>query len=175
MVSNDTYYIGVDPGTVNLGFAAIEDNKEHPLVSKGMIDPSKLTIKATVELLFNSLPGGNLVFVVERYVAYNGKLSEATERILMIIGAIVFEAQRRGHEVLMFRAIDWKPEIAKYLFKNHSFKNPSTALDKKFSVAAAKALTGVSDLTTHTADAICLAFKGKLSNELVQQTAPQNG
>jgi hypothetical protein len=82
-----------------------------------------------------------------------------SETITMMIGALILGTDYyTSHEVRLFRAIDWKMNIVKALFKKQGFQNPSDKLDKKFSIAAAKAVANVKEIKTdHEADAICLA------------------
>jgi hypothetical protein len=59
----------------------------------------------------------------------------------------------------LHRAIDWKMDMVKALHKKKEFENPSSKLDKKFSIAAAKACLDHEHTfaTDHEADAVCLA------------------
>lgn len=170
----DVVFVGVDPGSVNLGFAVLVGDT---ITHYETIDPTHMSLAQVVAKIVSAVPKKRkeVVLSIERYVAYKGTHNSASEHILMIIGALVYEFERLNHEVLQFRAIDWKPSICKHLFLNYDFKNPSTSFDKKFSVAAAELLSGKKLKTNHEADAICLAFKGKIANELVQATTPKNG
>jgi hypothetical protein len=106
---------------------------------------------------------------MERYVAYKNVYTAEAENILMLIGGLQASIHiRTGITTTMHRAIDWKTWLVKWLFRNKNFDNPSDKLDKKFSVAAAKAClqrdnntTGepyaVNFKTDHEADAACLA------------------
>ena len=169
MAGNNKIFLGIDPGSTNLGYAFVYKGK---VFASGTINPSSMGIVGTVnEVLGDNRLSGDSTLVIERYVAYKGAHNSASENILMIIGAFVYEFERRGFEVLQFRAIDWKPLICKHLFVNHGFKNPSTTFDKKFSVAAAEALSGITLKSNHEADAICLAYQGSILDELVQSKA----
>lgn len=173
MDGNDRVYVGVDPGSVNLGFALVHHSK---ILHSETINPSELSISETIKKVLANLPKkSEPILVIERYVAYKGAHNSASEHILMLIGAFVYEFERRGFPVLQFRAIDWKPAICKYLFINQGFRNPSTSFDKKFSVAAAEALSGVVLKSNHEADAVCLAYKGSILHELVCTETPKNG
>lgn len=97
---------------------------------------------------------------IERFVAYKGIHSDMSEKILMLIGALNYEFTRRGSNVHMVRAIDWKPKICKYLVRTKDFNNPNPSFDKKFSIAAANALSGGDSKVDHEADAICLSYLG---------------
>lgn len=110
---------------------------------------------------------------IERFVAYAGVSTAETENICMIIGALQYmfaSPYTWNTESLMLRAIDWKTTLVKELYKQKGFDNPSTKLDKKFSIAAAKACLDHEHkfATDHEADATCLAsypsiiIKGKV-------------
>jgi hypothetical protein len=163
--ADEKVFLGVDPGSTNLGYALVRDKK---VIFQATVNPSNWSLSKTVETVLESLPAQcQPVLVIERYVAYKGAHNAASEHILMLIGAFVYEFERRGYNVLQFRAIDWKPSICKYLFINEGFRNPSSSFDKKFSIAAAQALSGIILKSNHEADAICLAYKGSILNELV--------
>jgi hypothetical protein len=95
---------------------------------------------------------------IERYVAYKGIHSDMSENILMFIGALKFHLEKDEVKVNMVRAIDWKPKICKYLVRTQGFNNPNPSFDKKFSIAAAQALSGLTFKTDHEADAVCLSY-----------------
>lgn len=97
---------------------------------------------------------------IERFVAYKGIHSDMSEKILMLIGALNYEFTLRGSNVHMVRAIDWKPKVCKYLVRTQGFNNPNPSFDKKFSIAAANALSGGDSKIDHEADAICLSYLG---------------
>lgn len=107
---------------------------------------------------------------LERYVSYKGVNTAEAENILMLIGglrqALRYSQASLPFDVLLVRAIDWKTDLVKYLVKNKGFDNPSTSLDKKFSIAAAKCIIGNHEIKTdHEADAICLAAYPSLLGE----------
>ena len=158
--SLDKVFIGVDPGSVNLGYAIISN--EGKVLGVGGMNPSLIGLTETVQKISSLVPDKTIpILSIERYVAYKGVMNSASEEILMLIGALVYEFERREETVLQFRAIDWKPELCKRLYKDKGFKNPSSKFDKKFSMAACKELTGMIPSNDHEADAICLAFHGK--------------
>jgi hypothetical protein len=99
---------------------------------------------------------------MERYVAYAGITSSASEDILMFIGALKLMLQQNGVQVNMTRAVDWKQKVCKYLVRTKGFRNPSDKFDKKFSIAAATALSGHTFKTDHEADAVCLSYLGEI-------------
>lgn len=104
---------------------------------------------------------------MERFVSYSNVMSDASEDILMMIGATKLFFESKGFGIHMVRAIEWKSKLCKWMFRNLRFNNPSTSFDKKFSIAAAKALLDAfgGDSRTiksdHEADAICLSFLNK--------------
>jgi hypothetical protein len=164
------YGIGIDPGWKNLGLAVVcrEVGKEDiQLVHSSTLNPAELggilpTLKKICELVEPLLVGADRVCTgIERYVAYGDTVTHESENILMMIGALVvgmnyFNKATDGTK--MVRAIEWKTGLVKALFKWKKFNNPSTKLDKKFSVAAAESiLEGVKVETNHESDAICIA------------------
>ena len=163
-----TYHLGIDPGWVNLGAAVTKcENGEWSLVASRTFNPSKLK-DPTDDICYwaeDVLPdyGMPSTACLERYVSYKGVNTAEAENILMLIGGLR-EAIRwtlwrdESTQPLLVRAIDWKTDLVKYLVKNRGFDNPSTSLDKKFSIAAAKCIIGNHDIPTdHEADAICLS------------------
>lgn len=161
-----TYHLGVDPGWVNLGAAVTKcENGEWSLVASRTFNPSK-SLEFTDDLnnFVESALGDCLLGTtcIERYVSYKGVLTPEAENILMLIGemkqAIRYEIFTPDNTTHLVRAIDWKTSLVKYLVKNKGFDNPSTSLDKKFSIAAAKCIIGDHEIKTdHEADAICLS------------------
>ena len=156
-----TYSIGIDPGWKNLGYAKVADTDGVISVwTTGTFDPSSFPHPA--QELYTKLHSGELLpapdFVhIERYVSYQGVQTAEAENILMLIGGLKQAWVQRP--VLLSRAIDWKTELVKLLVRNKGFDNPSSSLDKKFSIAAAHAcLDKPCEIRTdHEADAICLA------------------
>lgn len=150
-------FLGIDPGSVNLGWAVVTDHGH--LFASGFINPSSKTLVETVDFLEEQLPPSIQGCVtIERYVAYKGVMNPASEAILMLIGGIVYAFDKQEKEVYQLRAIDWKSNLCKYMFKKEGFKNPSKTFDKKYSMAMAEALCGAKPSTDHEADAICLAY-----------------
>lgn len=164
-------YIGIDPGWSSCGFHVRTDSQ---VFASGVYVPKELgSFYSAKQYLINlvtnpskehngirtALKGHYVQASVERFVAYKGVVSEASEDILMFIGAVTSSLQELGYEVGLVRAIDWKPKLAKWLVRNKNFDNPSTSFDKKFSLAAAEALTGKKPKTDHEADAICLSYR----------------
>lgn len=158
------FSLGIDPGWKNLGMSLVKQvGDKRRIVKTWTINPSERGIAETVEFMLNEVAFElrymrflNSV-VIERYVSYNNILTTEAENIVSLIGALQYGF--RGSKVLLFRAIDWKVNLVKSLVKKHGFNNPSSKLDKKFSVAAAKAcLTDEYEFPNdHEADATCLA------------------
>lgn len=158
--------MGIDPGWKNLGYAVVNLNAEGQLslLKSGTMDPSSLGLVGTVEYLVENLdtPSPEIV-TIERFVSYKGVNSSAFENIAMLIGGINYAFQKEGSVLESYpqlvRAIEWKTELVKLLVKNKGFDNPSTSLDKKFSIAAAKSCLDIPGdfKSDHEADAICLA------------------
>lgn len=158
-----TILIGIDPGWKNLGLAVVDDNGD--LRTKVMAPFKYATLSDVVEdiISFVALPTSGSYdahLTIERYVAYAGVHNADSEYILMTMGAIVAEFQRREIQVAQVRAIEWKPFLCKRLFKEIGFRNPSKTFDKVYSLAAANALASQFKGTDHEADAICLAYVG---------------
>lgn len=152
-------HLGIDPGTVNIGVAVTDD--EGNLLRSEVLNSKETGFNATVVQIALIRHDYELKTLgMERYVAYKGMHSGASEEILMIIGAIRYAYA--DYSVSLFRAIDWKPTLCKYLVKHKGFSNPSTSFDKKYSRAAAQCITGQKVKTDHEADAICLSFMWKV-------------
>jgi len=159
------YSIGIDPGWKNLGLAIVkEDESGLALVLSQTLNPSSRglhkavhDIKSIIQQATSSV--APIPAAIERYVSYNNVLTAESENILMLIGGVSCMLEDAGCPVFLHRAIDWKMELVKLLVKNKGFDNPSSTLDKKFSVAAAKACLDVQGEFNdhHEADAICLA------------------
>lgn len=151
------YYWGIDAGWTAYGICVLDSDRK--VVWHRAMNPSQYGFSKTLdELPLDLYPPS--VITLERYVAYSGRMSKYSEHILMMIGATV--DRTRGVPQFFFRAIDWKNLLVRKLFKESDFKNPSTKLDKKFSLAAAEHLVGVRFKTDHEADAACLAYIGSL-------------
>lgn len=157
---DDYCFIGVDPGYVNLGYSLTDG--ECRTLRHGVLSPRQMGITDTVRFISNLVPKHKTpILVLERYVAYEGVHNPNSEDILMLIGALVYEFENKDERVLQFRAIDWKPKLCKILFKQ-GFRNPANKFDKEYSLAAAKAVSGIDFKTDHEADATCLSHLGYL-------------
>jgi len=174
-MTTNTLVLGCDPGWRSAGYALLSHNDATGFtpVMIGVDDPSQsgsrypsvFAAKLHEHVAPNS---GSLAYAtMERFVPYNNTFSTEAENIVMMIGGLREAIQPWAQEVastlrgrmLLVRAIDWKVSLVKLLVKHTGFDNPSTSLDKKFSIAAAKhILNGKYDFKTdHEADAICLA------------------
>lgn len=174
------YHVGIDPAWKNLGLSILKEEiqtGELTLLSSHVMNPSEYkTIPEFVQelekivrrVVFTDVCSGEPGFTgtvdsvtIERFVAYAGVSTSETENICMIIGALQYAFKEQyGVDSLMLRAIDWKTNLVKQLFKTQDFDNPSTKLDKKFSLAAGNAcLKKEKNIfkTDHEADATCLA------------------
>lgn len=180
---NTTYSnigIGIDPGWKNLGLAIVGTDKEYEnspiiLLHSATINPSLKGIVKTVDDIREAIDCFVGPYVsddikinmhMERYVAYANVKTAETENITMVTGALLYCLNNFNPE--MVRALDWKMELVKTLHKLYNFDNPSTKLDKKFSLAASAACLGIKkdERTDHEADATCLASIGILRNRL---------
>lgn len=106
-------------------------------------------------------PADEISVCLERFVSYGNIRSSHTEEITRIIGQIEMKVELTPglYGPMMLKAIDWKTKLCQTLVKYAGFDNPSSFLDKKFSIAAAKHISTTPDvkITDHEADAICLA------------------
>lgn len=170
MANEFIYRVGIDPAWKNLGLAIVKESVETGnlhLVHSCVMNPStfdsipkftKALWSVVLESLMNTGEEPCISSVtIERFVAYAGVSTAETENICMIIGAL--QQMFDNEATFMLRAIDWKTTLVKELFKQKGFDNPSAKLDKKFSIAAAKACmdSEVKFATDHEADATCLA------------------
>lgn len=177
--------IGIDPGWKNLGLAIVTESDlpwKVRVVGSMTLNPSKddRIFVESLPVIINSLMEDTLRYdvdylTIERYVPYNNVFSSETENITMLIGMIRSrffhrnECNEEGITPTMVRAIDWKVFMAQTMTKNCKFDNPSSSLDKKYSIALAKFITNNEYVinTDHEADAICLAaipfFKRQIS------------
>lgn len=155
--------IGIDPGNKNTGLGYI--NEEGEFLQSIHIVPDDLGFNEAVDYIFENAHSEIGVVTIERYVSYGQPQTAAAEKITMLIGAIAYKAEQLGASVYTFKAFDWKVGLCKYLYKTKGFENPSQSLDKKFSLAAAECITGIKFKTDHEADAVCLAYYGRLQNE----------
>lgn len=165
---SDFFYLGIDPGVVNTGWAIRTSNSKAS--AGGVFNPSKCTsvvhaADELYELVQSSRPfdAPISVLAIERFVAYKGVMTADSEKVLILIGSLLHKFHSCGTRFITARAIDWKPVVAKDLYKTKDFRNPSEKLDKKFSVAAAGAILGREFKTTdHEADAVCLSYYAQL-------------
>lgn len=164
--------IGIDPGWTNLGIAIASDEGQE--IFTATIDPSSLGIDGTVGWVVeqvldasDTIPSSDKHWslVMERYVAYKGVHNPRSEDILMLIGALNYGLRDVVSDRALVRAIDWKPALCKYLFKERGFRNPSKTFDKEFSMAAAEAIAGKPMESDHVADAMCLAYFPKIKEK----------
>lgn len=161
--------IGIDPGVASFGIA-VEHSGE--LVYSEYWSPRDFgSIKNFVELMIVDMYRDDPIFLsnalgevtIERFVAYKGIHSDASEKILMLIGALNYKFDTlTGVAPTMVRAIDWKPKVCKYLVRTKGFNNPYPSFDKKFSMLAAEALSGEKIENDHIADAVCLSYLGRI-------------
>lgn len=170
--------IGIDPGWASCGVAVQQDGvvldkfffvpREQHVIAKahGELCQAMKYLILELQKILKSVPGSIPSLYMERYVAYAGVTSEASEYILMFIGAIKYHFEALEYPVHMVRAIDWKPKVCKHLVRTKDFNNPYSSFDKKFSLLAARTLAGLDPknktLTDHEADAVCLSFLGEI-------------
>lgn len=154
-------HAGIDPGTRNIGVAITDDDGK--LVHSQVFDMVKDGLEVTINNIVEYTKDCSTV-CIERFVPYQGKHSKASEKTTMLIGGLAYAYMNKGITPEMYRAIDWKIKLCKYLVRNKDFDNPSSSFDKRYSIAAAKCITGISQkekLTTHEGDAACLSYMWK--------------
>jgi hypothetical protein len=160
------YSIAVDVGWKNLGIALLSSSSKgievvhSATLNPSTIDPVKRCQQILMEVGSKVTPKLITHATFERYASYSGVHTAESENILMLLGGLV-ETTRQlfyGAEIEMIRAIEWKMELAKTLFKLKGFQNPSNKLDKVFSIAAAHAVLDIDKelKDDHQADAVCL-------------------
>lgn len=154
--------LGIDPGWASFGISVENGGKVHAKMSCIPRDHGGDIVGFMTYLslwLYEEAKVRNVTDVyLERFVAYKGIHSDASENILMLIGALNYHFADDGANVHMVRAIDWKPTICKYLVRTKNFNNPYPSFDKQFSVLAATELSDIPTKIDHEADAICLSY-----------------
>lgn len=152
--------LGIDPGWSTCGVSLTNLEGIHD--SHEFIVPKFHGLNKAVDLIVETFKVPTLVskVYIERFIPYNGIDTNLSEPINIFIGALTYYFQSVGIEVVMVRAADWKPRVCKYLVRKQGFDNPGKGFDKVFSLAAAKALSGCTDINDHEADAICLSYLG---------------
>lgn len=179
-----TFYIGIDPGWKNLGFTLLkEEDGQLTALFIQTFNVSEMTIEGLITELTAELKKHDFFgtshkryVAIERYVAYNNIFTSDSERILLVIGALYLFFKMRGSDIRLYRAIDWKTELVKLLTKHHGFDNPSTSLDKKFSIAAAVCCLGNKEFKNdHEADSICLASLGSIKAQAAKIRSAKTG
>jgi Holliday junction resolvasome RuvABC endonuclease subunit len=165
--------IGIDPGWKNAGIALLcQDENGLRLVCSHTLSPFALGgvvegVDEVIKIISKHVHPSDVASIgIERYVSYNNVNTAETENILMFIGALRYGLATflGSANCELYRAIEWKMALVKLLVKNKSFDNPSTALDKKFSIAAAHACLDIKGefSNDHEADAVCLGAIGLL-------------
>lgn len=168
------YSLGIDPGVRNFGFAIVKQEEgQISLVKSVTLCPLEMepySVPSTLIELIDEATGfvtnaPIAHMLLERYVSYQNVQTPESENILMLIGmvnyglhSLLVDARPQGTTELV-RAIQWKTELVRLLVKNKGFDNPSSKLDKVFSVAAAHACLDIKGEFTddHQGDAVCLA------------------
>jgi hypothetical protein len=178
------YSVGIDPGWKNLGISIVKKSTEGlELIHSLTLNPSEIADAKRCRLILSEVitqipPQTVKHFVVERYVSYQNVNTAEAENILMLIGGLLESGRHLfyGSDILMLRAIEWKMELVKTLVKLKGFNNPSDKLDKKFSIAAAKACLDKEPTfkTDHEADSICLATIPFLRESISAKTTGKN-
>jgi hypothetical protein len=159
------FSIGVDPGWSSFGISIL--NRETGEIHKNSYVPKDyITIKGFVDELnswiVDRVKGIDEVDVfIERFVAYSGVQSSASEDILMLIGGLVLYFSNTFSIPVMVRALDWKVKLCHFLVKNKQISNPYSNFDKRYSFWAAEQLSNIKLSSNHEADAICISFLTK--------------
>lgn len=173
------YFAGIDPGIKNFGAAMLQVN-QFGKISQVSTWCTNAGDHASLEEfaewfldhnLKDSSCGYFFDLIIERFVSYGDQVrSSSAEDLNELIGMLRLKYFQMAKKTPMgLRAIEWKIELVKYLNKLYNFQNPGKngSLDKGFSKAAAiEILTQlgteevkqkIGKLTSHEADAICLA------------------
>lgn len=157
--------VGIDPGWATFGMAINCDNKQlykfsySPRSFKTRLKFIDQVYKDFEEAKDDYTVGGlDIRIFMERFVAYSGVQTSASEDILMLIGALDYFFSSNYSEPTLVKAIDWKIKICQYLVKTKGFSNPGKSLDKKFSLLAAEVLSGEKFKSDHEADAVCMSY-----------------
>jgi hypothetical protein len=155
--------LGIDPGTKNIGIAVTDNGK---LITSYVMDFEDVGGRHhAIDEVINTVGEWAPYHVnIERFVPYSGVYSKAAEEIILFIGGVDY-ALHQDCNVSLYRAIEWKPALCKYLVKTRGFSNPSKSFDKKFSMAAAESICGIKPKTDHEADAICLSHIRRITGE----------
>ena len=174
------YSLAVDVGWRNLGIALLSSSDRgievvhSATLNPSAIDATKRCQQILMEVGSKVTPKLVTNAVFERYVSYSGVNTAEAENILMLLGGLV-ESTRQlfyGADIEMLRAIQWKSELVKMLFKLKGFQNPASSLNKVFSIAAAHAVLDIDKeiKDDHQADAICLAALPFIRKALAEKT-----
>jgi hypothetical protein len=158
--------IGIDPGWSSFGIAINQDGK---LLSKASFVPKSHGTRADFldalnEYIWSVIRRPDEIWsdldsvYIERFVAYSGIQSSASEDILLLIGALDYFFSFGWSTPKLVKAIDWKVRMCQHLVKTKGFSNPGKSLDKKFSLLAAEVLSGEKFKSDHEADAVCLSY-----------------
>ena len=159
--------VGIDPGWKSFGVSGVEGDD---VIIKSYVPSSYPTYSFFLNEVWKDIGSPDCstgTLYIERFVSYSNVMSDASEDILMMIGATKLFFETKGFDIRMVRAIEWKSKLCKWMFRNLKFNNPSSSFDKKYSIAAAKALLkafckdGIKIKSDHEADAICLSFLNK--------------
>lgn len=153
-------HLGIDPGTKNIGVAVTSDTGKLLYGQIWSLDENRaegmLTLAGRVRYLCGEFKVTTAA--IERFVAFKGIHSKASEDILMLIGCLWYAIKTFNQpEIKLYRSIEWKPALCRFLVKETQFDNPSQKFDKVFSKAAATQITKEKITNDHLADAIGLS------------------
>lgn len=99
---------------------------------------------------------------LERFVPFKNLFTKVAEEVLLLIGGLWVILKLNGISVELFRSIEWKSALCKYLVKESGFNNPSTSFDKVYSKAIASHITKIKISNDHISDAIGLSTMWKV-------------
>lgn len=152
-------HLGIDPGLKNIGIVVTDDDGKLVFSQALGLEQCQNGVTGFVQGILRVCSKYEVqTCAIERFVTFKGIQSKVSEEILMLIGALRYAIENYGHlKVSMYRSIDWKPALCKYLVKELRFDNPSQKFDKQFSKAAASAITKEKITNDHIADAIGLS------------------
>ena len=142
--------LGIDPGLANTGIALIEGRTVlfTEVLRLKTMQVGEAVAKTLTKVRQEEYDGT----AIERFASYGTAVGGA-EQISYFIGGLVVSCR----EPFLIRAIDWKTQVSQTIYLE-GYRNPSTALDKKFSLSAAEFVFDQKFKTDHEADAALLAF-----------------
>lgn len=150
-------FIGIDPAWKTYAYCVLDQDGRY--IHSEVLDPSSMRQGEIPDHISTWISNSEMQrAAMERFVYFKGRHTANSEDILMVIGQTQREMYIDQVACDMYRSVEWKTALVKYLRQEFGFRNPSDSLDKVFSLAAAKCCLGIDFNTDHEADAGCLAY-----------------